>query len=141
MLPDKLMSNSHSMPMHVQLLSNGPFVPAEVANPQLTSNVIKATDVHIVNKDQPTTTNGAVTATNSERKPIKFLYSNVETISNKRAELELLIDTEKPDIIGLVEIFPKTSDDRVLDKALLPLKHPKRGVALWVKKGTTTHNC
>jgi hypothetical protein len=45
----------------------------------------------------------------SAPKACTFLYSNVDSFSNKKAELELLVDLHKPNVIGLTEIKPKNA--------------------------------
>ena len=43
----------------------------------------------------------------SRKRPLKVLYSNVDSLLNKRNEMSATIDINKPDIICLVEILPK----------------------------------
>ena len=42
----------------------------------------------------------------------KINFSNVDTLTNKCNELQVYLDTESPDIIGLCEISPKNAMDK-----------------------------
>ena len=73
---------------------------------------------------------------------LKICFSNVDTLSNKVAELEAFLATEKPVIMGLCEIFPKFSYDKtnIADlkfddyDLLSPGTHGDRGVAILTHK-------
>ena len=70
-----------------------------------------------------------------------FLYSNVDSLLNKKSELLVLIDELKPDIIGITEFkaknqfyIPLDSEYEVPNYDLFMNKDPKRGVALYFHK-------
>ena len=44
-------------------------------------------------------------------KGLQCLYTNTDTLSNKRKELKANIATLKPDIIAITEIYPKNHND------------------------------
>ena len=43
---------------------------------------------------------------------LKCMYTNVDTITNKREEFEIRVKQSCPDIIGLTEINPKNATPR-----------------------------
>jgi len=47
-----------------------------------------------------------------DKNKLKVLFSNVDTLTNKCNELQVYLDTESPDIIGLCEISPKNAMDK-----------------------------
>jgi hypothetical protein len=72
------------------------------------------------------------------------MYSNVDSLLNKRLELSTRIQEEHPDIIALTEIYPKNFDHSALDmcelsiegydeRIGLPGKESNRGVILYIK--------
>ncbi|CAC5406564.1 unnamed protein product [Mytilus coruscus] len=80
-----------------------------------------------------------------KRKSLRVLFSNVDTMSNKRSEFELYLSIEKPHIIGLCEIYPKNSMDKSIVSMLnlpdyekyIPDKMGDRGVVIYIHKSLT----
>ncbi|CAG2187314.1 unnamed protein product [Mytilus edulis] len=78
-------------------------------------------------------------------KSLRVLFSNVDTLSNKRSEFEAHLSIEKPHIIGLCEIYPKNSMDKSISSMLnladyekyLPDKVGDRGVVIYIHKSLT----
>ena len=76
------------------------------------------------------------------KKVLKALYTNCDSLSNKKSELETLIEQKKPDIVGLTEILPKFTENEqdlndydILNYDLFtPSLSKGRGVALYVHK-------
>ena len=72
---------------------------------------------------------------------LNCLYSNVDSLLNKKDELEARISQSKPDVIALTEIFPKNIQYEVDNaelsitgyKLFLSTKR-KRGVAIYIKE-------
>ena len=44
---------------------------------------------------------------NQKRENLLIYYSNIETLSNKMRELEVVVNLHKPNIIALAEVKPK----------------------------------
>jgi len=59
--------------------------------------------------DHPKRQNHETAIGTSNLKGIKCLYTKVDTITNKKCDLEILIDKHKPDILGITEVKPKNS--------------------------------
>jgi len=78
---------------------------------------------------------------------IKVMYSNVDSLLNKKDELITRISDDKPDIIALSEIKPKHAALFNEEEYTLPdydtfiNKEHKRGVAIYVKKSLHAQNC
>ncbi|CAG2208047.1 unnamed protein product [Mytilus edulis] len=78
-------------------------------------------------------------------KSLRVLFSNVDTLSNKRSEFEAHLSIEKPHIIGLCKIYPKNSMDKSIASMLnladykkyLPDKVGDRGVVIYIHKSLT----
>ena len=71
---------------------------------------------------------------------LKIIYTNVDTLKNKMEELETIICNQKPDIISLVEIFPKYSNFHYIPSeytiegySMFLSDFWKRGTALYIK--------
>ena len=71
-----------------------------------------------------------------------IIYSNVDSLLNKRDELKDMICTYNPDIIQLTEVLPKYIKDKATDFStdfhiegfnLYLNKDPKRGIAMYIK--------
>ena len=82
--------------------------------------------------------NTSNTLTNSAY--LKIIYTNVDTLKNKMEELETIICNQKPDIISLVEIFPKYSNFQYIPSeytiegySMFLSDFGKRGTALYIK--------
>lgn len=77
-----------------------------------------------------------------ERSSMKLCFANVDTLSNKMAELDAYLSVEKPAILGLCEVYPKTSTDKsVFDRLcfrnydlICPNTVGDRGVLLLIRK-------
>ncbi|WAR21988.1 YWV1-like protein [Mya arenaria] len=73
---------------------------------------------------------------------LKICFTNTDTLSNKVAELELFLATEKPHVLGLCEVYPKVSPDKMSINdlkftdydVLCPKMSGERGVLLLVHK-------
>lgn len=85
---------------------------------------------------------------NSERATIhtlKCMYTNVDTLTNKRPDLELRIVKHNPDIVGLAEVNSKLTTDNNLTEQEMSIPgytlYPnmtERGVALYVKESLSS---
>ena len=42
---------------------------------------------------------------------MKCMYTNTDSLLNRKSELEILINMYKPDIIGITEILPKNREE------------------------------
>ena len=73
-------------------------------------------------------------------KSLGVLFSNVDTLSNKRSEFEAHLSIEKPHIIGLCKIYHKNSMDKSIASMLnladyekyIPDKVGDRGVVIYI---------
>ena len=78
----------------------------------------------------------------NDKSSLKVIFSNVDTLSNKCAELEAFLCTESPHIIGLCEIYPKFAMDKTASSTLnlpnyekfTPNKQGDRGIVLYIHK-------
>ena len=71
---------------------------------------------------------------------LKVMYTNADSLLNKKDELIAAIAENDYDVISITEIKPKTHKEIILAEYQLPgyemflNKDPKRGVAIYVKK-------
>ena len=76
---------------------------------------------------------------NNQISELSCLYTNIDTMSNKKDEFECRIRQSDPDIIGITEINPKNSQHQLIDKDLQLAGYNSyfntegRGVALYIK--------
>ena len=96
-------------------------------------------DVHSFNH-APTHSRKCSSIFNQAPEQLNCLYSNVDSVLNKKDELEARISQTKPDVIALTEIYPKNIQYEVENtelsipgyKLFLSTKR-RRGVAIYIK--------
>ena len=74
---------------------------------------------------------------------LKILYTNADSLFNKKDELELRIQTENPDIVALTEVLPKNMKDyhdielNIENFELHKPEKMRRGTCIYTKKSIT----
>lgn len=79
---------------------------------------------------------------NNENEKLTYLYSNVDSFRDKKEEILILVNEHNPDLIGLVELKPKTGTYTLVEAdwhidgydAWPKLSSPGRGVVLYTRQ-------